>query len=434
MVLVAVGEDDRVDVLGSLPQIGEVGEHEVDAELIRRREHQPGVDDHDAAVVLDDHHVLPDLPEPAQGQDPQRAQTAASRLWRSSAAPNRRRLLLVRLDQRQPQPADRVAREVERGLHRNRVGGDRERLEEVLQGLVQLRASLGLVDHPAHLAADEVRGHADAPRAPHVEHAREHVVVACEQVEPVDRREVLVTSLLDGRDVVDLSELGEEVVRHVERRAAGDVVENDRPVGGGCGGLEMGAQAAPVRLDVIGRDDQHRVDADLTGPLSQLDRVARGVGVRPGHDQRVVRGLGDAELPEPRLLLVGQGRRLARAAREHEPVGPVLEEVPHEPQAASSSTSPFASNDVTIAVRMPPMLMPRPTAGAAGRGRGWGSCPRRGGRRRRLWGCLRGRFGRGRRGCRGQGCLVLDQAAVLVVATAPASGVCCGEAFWLKPS
>ncbi len=89
VVLVPVGQHDRLDVVGPLAQVGEVGQHQIDPELVGRREHQPGVDHDDAAVVLDDHHVLADLAEPAERQDPEgagRAHTAASSSWRSSAA------------------------------------------------------------------------------------------------------------------------------------------------------------------------------------------------------------------------------------------------------------------------------------------------------------------------------------------------------------
>ncbi len=68
VVLVAVGEDDRLDVVCALAQVGEVGQHEVDPVHLGGREHQPRVDDDDAAVVLDHGHVLADLAEAAQGQ------------------------------------------------------------------------------------------------------------------------------------------------------------------------------------------------------------------------------------------------------------------------------------------------------------------------------------------------------------------------------
>ena len=71
MVLVAVGQHDRLDVVDPPAQVGEVGQDEVDAEHLGGREHQAGVDDDDPAVVLDDGHVLADLPEPAERQDPQ---------------------------------------------------------------------------------------------------------------------------------------------------------------------------------------------------------------------------------------------------------------------------------------------------------------------------------------------------------------------------
>ncbi len=69
MVLVPVGEEDRLDVLGALTEVGEVGQDQVDAELVGRRERQPGVHHHHAAAVLDDGHVLADLAQAAQRQD-----------------------------------------------------------------------------------------------------------------------------------------------------------------------------------------------------------------------------------------------------------------------------------------------------------------------------------------------------------------------------
>ena len=83
MVLVTVGDDDRLDVVGPLAQVAEVGQHEVDPEHVGGREAQPGVDDDDPAVVLDDRHVLADLAQPAERQD---AESADSR-WRQSSSP-----------------------------------------------------------------------------------------------------------------------------------------------------------------------------------------------------------------------------------------------------------------------------------------------------------------------------------------------------------
>ena len=73
MVLVAVGEDDALDAVGVLAQVGEVGEDEVDAGHVGVGEHQPAVDDEDAAVDLEAEAVPADLPEPAEEDDANRA-------------------------------------------------------------------------------------------------------------------------------------------------------------------------------------------------------------------------------------------------------------------------------------------------------------------------------------------------------------------------
>ncbi len=87
VILVPVRDDDRLDLGRPLAQVGEVGQHEVDADHLRGREAQSHVDDDDPAVVFDDRHVLTDLAEPAERQDAQLAAHAgvpASRPWRSS--------------------------------------------------------------------------------------------------------------------------------------------------------------------------------------------------------------------------------------------------------------------------------------------------------------------------------------------------------------
>ena len=90
VVLVAVRDDDGLDVLDPRAQVREVGQHEVDAELLRGREAQPGVDQHDPALVLDDRHVLADLAHASQREDAQGAAHAActgeSSSWRASRA------------------------------------------------------------------------------------------------------------------------------------------------------------------------------------------------------------------------------------------------------------------------------------------------------------------------------------------------------------
>ena len=70
VVLVRVGEEHGLDPVGVLAQVGEVGEHEVDARHVGVGEHDPAVDDEDAAVDLEAEAVAPDLAQPAEEDDP----------------------------------------------------------------------------------------------------------------------------------------------------------------------------------------------------------------------------------------------------------------------------------------------------------------------------------------------------------------------------
>src|SRR5581483_12087068 len=90
VVFVTVRDHDRLDVLGALAEVAEIRQHQVYAEHVRCRKTQPGVDDDDPVAVLDDGHVLADLTETAERQDPKRAVhravTSCSNPWRSSIA------------------------------------------------------------------------------------------------------------------------------------------------------------------------------------------------------------------------------------------------------------------------------------------------------------------------------------------------------------
>jgi hypothetical protein len=61
VVLVAVREHHRPQLRPASREVGEVGEDEVDAELLVSREREPGVDDEQLAPRLEDGHVPPDL-------------------------------------------------------------------------------------------------------------------------------------------------------------------------------------------------------------------------------------------------------------------------------------------------------------------------------------------------------------------------------------
>ena len=71
VVLVAVGEHQRLDVVEPVPDRVEVGEDQVDAGLVVLGEQHAAVDDQQPAVVLEDGHVATDLAETAERDDPQ---------------------------------------------------------------------------------------------------------------------------------------------------------------------------------------------------------------------------------------------------------------------------------------------------------------------------------------------------------------------------
>ena len=72
VVLVGVGQQDRLDPVGVLAQVGEVGKHQIDAGHVGVGEHDPAVDEQDSLVDLDATTVAPDLAQPAQKDDADR--------------------------------------------------------------------------------------------------------------------------------------------------------------------------------------------------------------------------------------------------------------------------------------------------------------------------------------------------------------------------
>ena len=78
VVLVGVGDEERLDLGAVLLEVGDVGDDEVDAEHLLVGEHQPAVDDDDVVAVLEHVHVLADLPHPAERDDAERLVGARS--------------------------------------------------------------------------------------------------------------------------------------------------------------------------------------------------------------------------------------------------------------------------------------------------------------------------------------------------------------------
>ena len=72
VVLVGMGDEERLDVGAALLEIGDVGDDEVDAEHLLVGEHQAAVDHDDLVAVFEDVHVLADLAYPAERDDAER--------------------------------------------------------------------------------------------------------------------------------------------------------------------------------------------------------------------------------------------------------------------------------------------------------------------------------------------------------------------------
>ena len=72
VVLVGVREDHADEGDPLLLQVREVGQHEIDPEMLVPGEREPGVDEEAALVRLEQGHVLADLAQPAQRDDAKR--------------------------------------------------------------------------------------------------------------------------------------------------------------------------------------------------------------------------------------------------------------------------------------------------------------------------------------------------------------------------
>ena len=66
MILVAVGEDQRLDLPLAIFEISQVGNDQVHAELIGLGEHRTGVDNDSGISTRDGHHVQAELAEAAE--------------------------------------------------------------------------------------------------------------------------------------------------------------------------------------------------------------------------------------------------------------------------------------------------------------------------------------------------------------------------------
>src|SRR5439155_1160748 len=78
VVLVRVRHEKAADPRLSRPQVGDVGDDEIDAQHLFVGEHEAGVDDDDVVARFDRQHVLPDLADTTERDDPQAATSSGS--------------------------------------------------------------------------------------------------------------------------------------------------------------------------------------------------------------------------------------------------------------------------------------------------------------------------------------------------------------------
>ena len=126
--------------------------------------------------------------------------------------------------------------------------------------------------------------------------------------------------VLDPDDARQLGELAHRRRRHVDDRAAGDVVDDDRQLDRVVERPVVVVEPALARLVVVGGDDERRVGADALGVAHQADRLLGVVRAGAG-DHRDPAGCGlDDDLDAALVLGVGERRRLAGGADGDEPV------------------------------------------------------------------------------------------------------------------
>ncbi len=152
--------------------------------------------------------------------------------------------------------------------------------------------------------------------------------LAREQTEPgtdfsahPQRPSKVVRRILDPDNVRQLGETRHRRIRHVDRRAAWNVVDDDRQVDGILHTLVMLEQPFLSRLVVIGADDQCRIGACRLGLSRQPDRVLSGICPGTGDDRHPALCHFDTQLDHPLMFVLTEGGRFSGRTARHQAVG-----------------------------------------------------------------------------------------------------------------
>ena len=228
-----------------------------------------------------------------------------------------------------------MAEQVQRRLHLDRAGDDADQLVGGRELLVEPPCALDIPgaeqgDHLLHLRPDDVRVHADPADPAELDEGEHEVVVPRVEVEPelddASRLVEVVVRLLDRGDVRDLGQHGHRLRLDVDHAAAGDVVGDDREIGGTGNGLEVLDDRSLGRLVVVRRDDERRMRAGLLRLPGELDRVRGRVRARAGDHAGAIADRLEGCADEGNALVLAEGRGLAGRAVDDDAVGAVVHE------------------------------------------------------------------------------------------------------------
>ena len=183
-----------------------------------------------------------------------------------------------------------------------------------------------------HLARHDVGDDGDVADTAGEQALHRRRVVAGDDGEPVLAALDEVTDALDGAErLLDADDAGQAgqaragLGRHVERRAAGHVVEDLGDVDGAGDRLEVAEEPLLRRLVVVGRDEQAGVGAGRPRVARQLDRLGRGVRPGAGDDRYPPAHVAHDLADDDGVLGHRQRRRLPGGADRDDRVGALLD-------------------------------------------------------------------------------------------------------------
>ncbi len=136
--------------------------------------------------------------------------------------------------------------------------------------------------------------------------------------------------ILHPGDARQLGQAGQGRRLHVDDRARRDVVDDDGLAGGVVHRLEVVIEPLLIGAIVVTGHVQGGIGPHLLGIAGVFDGFNRIVGTGPGNHRDAASHQFDHQLHHPAMLVVGQGRTLARGAHRHYAVGTLFDMPLHQ--------------------------------------------------------------------------------------------------------